>query len=64
MKGSIEIVHGSVNTKVTIKVEEDLIEGGVASAACLGILVPTEQWEHLIFQEAIRIGFNPQIPTT
>lgn len=64
MKGSIEIVHGSVNTKITVKVEEDPIESDVAAASCLGILVPNEQWEHLIFQEAARIGFNPQIPTT
>lgn len=55
MKGLIEIVRGLVNTKITIQVTADPIEGGVATSLGLGVLVPNEQWGHLILQEAIRI---------
>lgn len=62
MKGSISIALTARTTRVILEAEEDSSEGGVATGGKMAVDLPNEQWEALIFEEATRLAFKPQLP--
>ena len=61
MNGRFGVSPGQTATKVTVTAKEDE-GGGVVDCHRIEIEIPNERWEHFIFTEAKRLGFNPQIP--